>query len=38
MARIDHLLRKLDEDEDVITEPQLEKSPKLNIEDQTTIL
>ena len=35
MARIDHLLRKLDEDEDVTTAPQLEKSPKLNIEDQT---
>ena len=36
MTRIDHLLRKLDENEDVITAPQLEKSPKLNIEDQTS--
>jgi hypothetical protein len=36
MARIDHLLRKLDDDEDVTTAPQLEKSPKLNIEDQTS--
>ena len=36
MARIDHLLRKLDEDEDVTTAPQLEKSPKLNVEDQTS--
>ena len=36
MARIDHLLRKLDEDEDGTTEPQLEKNPKLNIEDQTS--
>ena len=35
MARIDHLLRKLDEDEDVSTAPQLEKSPKLNVENQT---
>ena len=36
MARIDHLLRKLDEDEDVTTAPQLEKSIKLNEEDQAS--
>ena len=36
MARIDHLLRKLDEDEDVTTAPQLEKSLRLHIEDQTS--
>ena len=34
MARIDHLLKKLDEDEDVTTAPKLEKSPHLNTEDQ----
>jgi hypothetical protein len=36
MARIDHLLSKLDEDEDVTTAPQLEKSLKFNIEDQNS--
>ena len=35
MARIDHLLKKLDEDEDVTTAPQFEKSPQLNIREQT---
>ena len=36
MARIDHLLKKLDEDEDVTTAPQLGKSPQLNIQEQTS--
>ena len=36
MARIDHLLKKLDEDEEVTTAPQLEKSLNSNIEDQTS--
>ena len=35
MARIDHLLRKLDEDEDVAIAPPSEKVPKSNEKDQT---
>ena len=35
MARIDHLLKKLDEDEGVAIAPPSDKGPKLNIEDQT---
>ena len=36
MARIDHLLRKLDKDEDVATAPPSEKEPETNSEDQTS--
>ena len=37
MARIDDLLRKLDEDEDATTAPPLEKGSKTNIKDQTSV-
>ena len=36
MARIDHLLKKLDEEENVTTSPPSEKVPTANAEDQTS--
>ena len=36
MARIDHLLRKLDEDEEAATAPPSEKGPQSNSEEQTS--